>query len=142
MSERRAYLLIFGPGPTGLAADKIFGLLFPKGIWFFPSVALAPPPGADLLFYQSGAGVVAKAKAKDSGPVVEGDDALVSQTGLSNLRGRVTFEDATEFRQPIKLGPIVDALAFIKNKKNYGLYLRVSPRVIPYEDYEKIVSSA
>ena len=43
------------------------------------------------------------------------------------------------WEKPVMIAEVIDALGFISDKKNYGLFFRQSTKVIPEKDYNLIV---
>lgn len=52
----------------------------------------------------------------------------------------VNIDNIRRFEQPVPILDIKEDLAFIKDKKNYGLFFRQATKLINDEDYSKILN--
>jgi len=61
--------------------------------------------------------------------------------GNETFPQRIRIKPIKIFKKPIEFKPLIDELSFIKNKKMWSGSLRTAMRVIPEEDYQKIISA-
>jgi predicted RNA-binding protein len=69
---------------------------------------------------------------------------FVTPKGLGNevFPLRINLKPMKIFAKPIEFKPLVQELSFIKNKTMWSGSLRTAMRVIPEEDYQKIMKAA
>jgi len=65
-----------------------------------------------------------------------------STNGLGMFPFRVDIKEINLWSERVPIGEVIDKLDFIKDKKNYGLYLRLSNKIIDKIDFIKIVSTS
>lgn len=72
------------------------------------------------------------------------DDSRIFQTppflGDESFPLRLKLKPLNIFKPPIEFKPLIPELGFIKNKKMWTGHIRGAMRVIPEEDYRKIIS--
>lgn len=72
------------------------------------------------------------------------DDSRIFQTppflGNESFPLRLKLKPQKIFKPPIEFKPLIPKLGFIKNKRMWTGHIRGAMRVIPEEDYQKIVS--
>lgn len=72
------------------------------------------------------------------------DDSQIFQTppflGNECFPLRLKLKPLKFFNPPIEFKPLIPTLGFIKNKKMWTGHIRGAMRVIPEEDYQKIIS--
>lgn len=130
-----------------IPATDIVNVLLNKNFWAFSENAPVKhklKPGDTVLFYVGGKGrhhFVATAKIKKPIQKIHEDKLkILQELGLSFLTYTVELSDVNWFKKEIKIVPLKEQLYFIKDKKNYGLALRLPVREISEEDYKKITS--
>ena len=100
--------------------------------------------GDRVLFYVAGRnarffigdGVIA-------GPTTQATDkdiALAQKLGLDGFAERIPLHSVRLWSTPLPLKPLVDALDFIKDKRNYGLHFRQATTRIAVKDFAFILA--
>jgi hypothetical protein len=69
-------------------------------------------------------------------------EKLAENLGLSWMSMYAEIEILNLFKTPVSIKPLIQSLSFIKDKKNYGLNLRLPIISIPEQDHELIVKCA
>ncbi|QSO54179.1 EVE domain-containing protein [Alicyclobacillus curvatus] len=64
---------------------------------------------------------------------------LMAELGISFMRSGIHLKDVTWFPQPVQIQPLLSDLAFVKDKKNYGLHLRLPIVRVPKGDFGTIL---
>lgn len=67
---------------------------------------------------------------------------ILEELGLSFMKRIVEFDEVIFFKKPVRIVPIKEDLAFIADKKNYGLSLRLPVREISSQDYQYILDKS
>ncbi|MHB8355463.1 MAG: hypothetical protein ACYDDQ_02095 [Vulcanimicrobiaceae bacterium] len=137
--EKVAFILTFGNG-LNAGADEIFRKLTSRGIWYLSRGTKSLVLGSSLLFYQAQNGAVATGRLTSVETVNSEDRSILASIGLTYLSVRITYDRLEVFKTPVKIGPLVSKLGFIKNKTHWGLSFRTSPSRIPISDFKKIVT--
>jgi hypothetical protein len=135
-------MLAFSKSSTGsglVRAARIFEDLLGRRVWYVPRRSKDLIVGTSVLFYQAGAGVRGTARVLALSDATAYDRNSLREYGLYHLNIRIDLSDIEVFAGPIRLGPIVDQLDFISNKKYWGHSLRLTPRSISQADFEKII---
>jgi|GEM_PF-2878782 len=144
IEQRQHLILVFGDTRTDqrtVKAREILDELIKQDLWFLPRRSKHLKPGAELLFYQSGTGVVALATLRGTCDVVNADRALLQRLGIYYLTTKLILANVRNFRRPIPLRPLVHDLTFVTNKEYWGHSLRFTPRAISAKDYDRIIQS-
>ena len=121
---------------------RIAERLFQAAFWAFTEGAplrAKLAPGDRVLIYLAGSAhreFVAKAIVKsEAAPLTEYQERVLGEIGIPFFYYGVVLENIQVFPEPVKIRPLVDRLSFIKEKKNYGLHLRLPIVRISDEDY-------
>lgn len=62
----------------------------------------------------------------------------LNELGLGFMKTGIYLKDITQFTAPVQIGPLLPVLQFIKDKKNYGLHLRLPIVKVDVADYKLI----
>lgn len=131
-----------------LRSEVVFETLVQRNAWYLSAVTPYRDEYASddrLAFYLGGAGnrYFAGAAAVSSTPVpVSSDDVTVLKSlGIPWFDLRLPLKDISIWPTPRMMVALKEQLLFIKDKRNYGLYLRHGARRISDEDYHTIVES-
>ncbi len=131
-------------GDEVLTAPKIACSLLDQGIWLFsPHTGKVKTlqAGDKIVIYAAGRGnrfflgsfaLKTKPELSESHPA--GLERLVK---LFSLRSEI--REVSRWAEPKPMADLLENLSFIKDKKNYGLYLRQGLRELSKEDYLAIV---
>lgn len=111
-------------------------------VWFTVRKAKNFTAGSVVVFYQSGTGVRGYATATEILDNSKSDFESMQNLGLYQLRFRINLKEIIQFENPVALGPMVDHLGFVANKKYWGHSVRGTPRPISSEDFQKIVEAS
>lgn len=129
-----------------VTATEIARTLLFSGFWAFTSTAPLRgklQPGDKVLIYLAGPGrryFIAQATIATTPMIVdESVKKILQNLGLGFMSHSVQLTDIAMFGQVVHIVPLLPKLGFIKNKKNYGLHLRLSIVRISGEDYNLIV---
>lgn len=102
--------------------------------------------GDRALLYVAGAGYRHfVGEAEIAGPTTKAnaeDMELAISLGLDGFTEKIPLQSATLWKKALLLRPLVQDLAFIKDKQNYGLNLRQAAARIGAADYRYIVGHA
>jgi hypothetical protein len=149
--ERQHYVFIanFVEWEPHTRSPEIITTLVGNGVW------LASPntpyrrdykKGDRALFYAAGPGARCfLADAVIAGPLSENtpkEAALARKLGLEGIDERIPLEAQRLWQRGVPLPPLVEELAWIKDKKNYGLNLRQAAARVPSEDFDRILNRA
>lgn len=133
------------PGLT-VGADEIASTLLRRDFWAFTEHVPLRAKLRELdevLIYLAGASrryFVASAQVAKASDAITGDErAVLEGLGLSFMRHRVLLRKVRRFEPYVEIKPLIAELCFIKDKKNYGLHLRLPIVRINQEDFERIV---
>lgn len=128
------------------SADEIANTLLSQGFWAFSEQAPLRKKlfeQDELLIYLAGherKHFVATAQvAKTSDKITEDERKILKQIGLSFMQYRVLLSNIQRLEPYVKIKPLIPELSFIKDKKNYGLHLRLPIVRCKREDYERIL---
>jgi hypothetical protein len=138
-------LLAFGPAATAtrtIPASEIAEQLLGTSLWFISRPSKRIAPGMLLLFYQAGHGVIAESRLASVKPVTLTDIAKLNQLGLSYMQYRLDVTAVRFYCEAVRIGPLVDSLDFISNKRYWGHSLRLTPKSISTADASLIRSRA
>ncbi|NLJ80659.1 MAG: hypothetical protein GX335_06525 [Firmicutes bacterium] len=128
-----------------LTAPKIAYSLLDQGIWLFSSHTAKVKTleaGDKIVIYAAGRGnrfflgsfaLKTKPEPSECGPA--GLERLVKLFAL-----RSEIKEISRWAEPKPMADLLENLSFIKDKRNYGLYLRQGLRVLSEEDYQVIVN--
>ena len=129
-------------------AHEVVGSLLSLGFWAFSDsapVAQKIGAGDSALVYVGGKDrhyFVARCLVKDGlEPSSCQQHATLSDLGLGFMRRTLPLQSVHWFPEPVRIKPLINQLQFIKDKKNYGLSLRLPARQIPTEDFDLIVTT-
>ena len=125
-----------------VSASRIFQDLMNQKVWFTVRKAKNLTADSVVVFYQSGTGVRGYATVTEILDNSKSDFETMQNLGLYQLRIRINLEDIVQFDDPVALGPMVDNLEFIANKKYWGHSVRGTPRSISSKDFQKIVKAS
>lgn len=132
---------------TIVSANHIADILLQAGFWAFsPMAPLARrlKEADKVLIYLAGKGrrhFVARADiAAEARTIVPGSEReeLLRTLGLGFMKTEVELAQVEWFNNPIVLQSLIEDLQFIKEKKNYGLHLRLPIVRIRQSDYIRI----
>jgi hypothetical protein len=146
------YILVsntLGSGERAVKPPAIMEELLPKHLWLLPPGApfqKAYAAGDRFLIYAGGE-CNFYAAAECAGPVEifkPGSESISPDLpGTGGFFGRVLrFRSVVRFREPVPIRPLLDRLSFIKDQRNWGLYLRQSARRISERDFRLVVGLA
>ena len=133
---------------TQVSASHIVATLTTNGFWL--TYGRAPyrklyKRGDKVLFYVAGKGARYFAgNAEIAGPLAEASDdeiLLANDLGLDGFNERIPLEAVHFWKEPVPIAPLIENLAFIKDKKNYGLHFRQAAARIGADDYHLILSN-
>jgi|AntRauTorckE6833_2_1112554.scaffolds.fasta_scaffold19144_3 predicted RNA-binding protein len=134
-------------GGKNYDANKIKELLFNKKIWVFNSntpFINKLKKGDKVILYLAGKGrrkFVAKYELSSSPKVIEEEiKHLFNNNFIDFFRYYIRIKNIEEFKNKINIVDIKEDLDFIKDKKNYGLFLRQSLKKLSKKDYNYIVN--
>lgn len=144
---------ILGEENTKISATTIAKTLLTAGIWIYrdnsPNLKWIKD-NDKILIYLCGPGrrhfvasvqVIEEAKLfRDKSIVLdEAVYSIATQLGLRWMSLYTKVEVEKVFKEPVEIQPLVDRLQFIKDKKNYGLHLRLPIVKISDEDFNLIL---
>jgi hypothetical protein len=129
-----------GPVP----ASKIFDDLRSEGFWYLPRGSrYLVPNESTVVFYQSGAGVRGHARVVSVEDASEAEQSSVrTRFGLPQIAIKLGLDHVEVFRSPVPIGPLVNDLQFVRNKKYWGHSVRTSPRTINDHDFSVLKAAA
>jgi len=150
MDETNYYLFIVGKQMDDEGADiaskAIFGKLIATGSWYladYTAFRRDYKPGDRIVFYLAGRGSrYFVGTAVVAGAVVEVGKAnrgILCDFGLYGYKYELPLSDIVVWDNPKPIKPMVPDLAFIKDKRYYGLHLRQGAARISESDYRLIV---
>jgi hypothetical protein len=129
-------------------SEVIFDTLIQRNAWF---LSAATPfrteyrNGDRLLFYLGGTGnrcfVGTASVLSEPEPVTKDDVTVLKNLGLRWFDMRLPLGDVTVWPKPKPMMAVKGQLSSIKDKKNYGLYLRQGARRIWDEDFRRIADA-
>lgn len=134
-------------------AEEVAEALISNKIWLFRDRGgnvLKLREGDKILIYIGGknkryfvcsfeiSGGVKKFSANNFEPNNERIVNVAKKLGLVWMTYFTEIKSVIMFKEPIPLNPLIESLNFIRNKKYYGLNLRVSAISIPENDYKLI----
>lgn len=133
-----------------ISGYEIFKILSEELVWY--TTASAPyrnriKGGDRILFYAGGkpGGGRFVAQGLCSGPVgplSAEDEAFLAERGITRFTGRIPLLLVIYWLDEVLLKPLVPELAFIKDKRHYGLYLRSGIVQIGQDDFDLIVAQS
>jgi hypothetical protein len=133
-----------------ISGYEIWKILTEELVWY--TTASAPyrnriKGGDRILFYLGGrpGGGRFVAQGLCSGPVgplLAEDEAFLAERGITRFTGRIPLLLVIYWLDEVPLKPLVPELAFIKDKRHYGLYLRQGIVPIGEDDFDLIVSQS
>jgi hypothetical protein len=141
--ESRAVLVTFANGISAngvsVSSNRIFARLMAMKRWYLARPIRKQKTNMKALFYEAGAGFRGHATIKESFAVDGHDKAVLEQLGVPFLKVRLDIDDIVIFEKPVPGAPHVHSLSFVSNKKHWGHSFRISPRLIPAEDFQRIL---
>jgi hypothetical protein len=136
-------LLVFGDLESKMGVvrgDKVFDRLIAQAVWLVTRVPRAAQKAdAVALFYQNRVGFRAAARIVGTRDATAADLAILGLGPSAFLRKTLQLSIVKKFPQVLPMGPLVERLSFVSNKKYWGHALRSSPRIISFDDFETIV---
>jgi len=72
----------------------------------------------------------------------ESDEEFLEELGLPFFGWRLPLSEVTPWGQSVPIKELIPELTFIKDKKNYGLHLRLGIVSISTDDYQHILDAA
>ena len=77
-------------------------------------------------------------------PILKGskEDEVFSKLGIAFLKEKVALKNVRMFERKVKIIHLLEKLQFVRDKKNYGLHLRLSIVRICHEDFNLILSQS
>lgn len=123
-------------------ASTIFDTLTKKHVWYVIRRPAKLVAGTNVLFYQSAVGIRGYATLVQIVENNASDMSWMRNLGLYQLRFRLDIADVVKFETPVPLGPMVNELEFVANKKFWGHSVRGTPRIISLTDFNRIVSAS
>lgn len=130
-------------------SPEIVQTLVKNGVWLASAntpFRRAYKKGDRALFYAAGRGArYFLADAVIAGPVSDNtpeEAALVRKLGLDGYDEQLPLEAPRVWKEGVPLKPLVPELAFITDKKNWGLNLRQAAARIPADDFALILRKA
>lgn len=144
------YLFIIGEITfikPALKPEEIISILKKNGVWAFSAGAAnlkKITKGDEAIIYMTGkeykcfAGhVILK-----SGPMITDNILNIdNESKLFDYYPVLLKAEITLWDNPVYIRDIIQNLSFVVDKTNYGLYLRQSTKLIPEEDFQKIVQA-
>lgn len=132
----------------GTSATRIAETLLAKGFWAFAAAAPHLRRLAErdqVLIYLAGPKrryFVARATL-GSGVTGIGhaEGQVLRSLGLTFLRYQVKFRDVTKLEPPVPIEPLLSGLDFIKDKRNWGLHLRLPIVRIGEHDFVAVMGA-
>ena len=122
-------------------AGRIFEDLMHANLWFMQQRLKALQIGSTVLFYQSQVGLRGYAIVTAIGETTPQDLGRLNQYGLGHLTVRISLESIVIFPSALSIRPLVQELAFIKNKQYWGHNVRI-PTMISDNDVALLLKSA
>lgn len=137
-----AVLAIFGDlvddSGKKISGARILRTLLEQSVWLTTRMPKHLPLPANALFYQSGVGIVARARIDAYRNVSKPSAHLLRGFTYYHFPIVLALSDVQILETPISIRPLVGQLDFIGNKVHWGLSLRFSPRLISERDYETL----
>lgn len=78
--------------------------------------------------------------ANEPYPAASEDRALLRNLGIDFLNWAVDLKETRTWKSPKPIKQLLPKLSYVKDKKNYGLFLRQGVRTISERDYKTIVA--
>jgi len=131
-----------------VSVEVIFDALLTKGFWAFTESAPLHSklkPGDYVVFYAAGRKrhhFSAHARIKEcSKKISDGsiEKNVLSGLGINFMRHSVVLREIEYLNPPVSIVDLKPKLIFIKDKKNYGLHLRLPVVNISSRDYKRII---
>ena len=147
MLQRDAAILVAfskGNSSSGLTvpSEFIFDKLMAMKRWYVPRGIPECSADIKIIFYEAKIGFRGYATIRKASTIDPSDRVVLDRLGVPFLKFRVEIDEIVTFEKPLPVGPHVDSLSFITNKKYWGNAFRTSPRLIPAADYRRIVHLA
>jgi len=137
------------PSGPSVTPDEIMHSLMARRFWALTSTApfrAKLQRGDRVLIYLAGVGFrVFAARAVVDGEVSDisaDQQAVLDDLGLPFFSYSVRLRECVEFPKPVRIAELVPRLQFIRDKRNYGLHLRLSVVRITSGDYDLVVDSS
>jgi predicted RNA-binding protein len=135
-----------------ISVVDIKDILLTNSFWAFTGTAPLRSKlkmGDEVLIYLAGQGrrefVAAVTIANSSEPILKGsieEEIVLSNLGIVFLKYKISLKNVHFLHNSVKISPHLKELRFIRDKKNYGLHLRLPIVRICSEDFELILSYA
>lgn len=125
-----------------VTSNEIFENLTNRFIWYVPRRTKSLVEGVAVLFYQAATGFRGHAIVTEILDASYCEMETLRNLGLYQLTTKLCLKEITVFTDPVKLGPIVNDVDFVTNKRYWGHSLRSTPRRISAKDFETITSEA
>lgn len=132
-----------------ISVELILHKLITNKIWLFSAHTPSKnrlKPGDKVLFYICGPnrryfGGSATINSYITEVKIDSDIAEIrNELGLKWFDSFIYLTDISLFKNPVHIKELITSLEFIKNKRNYGLNLRLPIISIPEQDYRLITS--
>ena len=93
------------------------------------------------MFYEAASGIRGYAEIETVSDATALDQESLLQFGLYHLAVKLSLTGMVVFPKPIELGPLVERLDFVSNKRFWGHSLRATPRTISKKDFDTILAA-
>lgn len=137
VSETAGYIVTFSDIRLTrvIPAERIYNELREAGRWYVRrNVKLQRK--STIFFYRNGIGIVGHGIVNSCGPVDNEDARFIQRLDLDAFRSRIVVDDWKTLDQPLHLRTAVNALDFVRDKRNWGGSLQTSPVRITSHDVQ------
>lgn len=141
-----ALLIAFGdlyaPSGTVVPGRQVLLSLLNANMWLTNRMPLRARTPINCLFYQSGVGIVARARVTGAGSA--NSVPLSAAPGIPEgwFAMALTLEDVDIFNRPLDVRPFIQQLSFVSDKKYWGHAFRSTPRLILKKDFDLLLKEA
>lgn len=147
IETREAILVTYGDlrnavGRVRISAPAVLEALLSRGYWLSPRKPGRWKSGEIVLFYQAGLGFTATAKLVDVKTACKADWPFPDIALPREFSIKLSLDGSRVFPTPIDTKPLIERLAFVSNKTNWGTAFRPTPKLIPLADATSILDRA